>query len=59
MHVPEQQVGLRPGQGRAVQEPQCRGSLLRSLQVPEQQAGIVPLHYNVYLLGELFRRVMR
>lgn len=44
VHIPEQQAGLRPGQGTAVQEPQCRVSLLRSLEVPKQQAGVVPLH---------------
>ena len=45
VHVPEQQPGCCPTQGKAVQDPQCLASKARSEQVPAQHAGARPVHY--------------
>lgn len=44
-HVPEQQAGTVPGQGKTVQDPQCPASLFRLVQVPEQHVGSETLHW--------------
>lgn len=45
MQLPEQQAAPGPRHGAAVQEPQCWMSALRSVQCPEQQAGLMPVHF--------------
>lgn len=43
--TPEQQAGIEPVQGAAVQEPQNFGSLATLVQVPLQHVGWVTEHY--------------
>lgn len=46
-HDPEQQAGVVPVQGAAVQDPQWATLELRSAHEPEQQAGVVPSHCHL------------
>lgn len=42
--VPEQQAGVPPVHGEALQLPQCEILELKSVQTPAQQAGTLPVH---------------